>query len=314
MPRNLSPTFLAQLDSTGASAPVLFVVLEFENTTLYLFGGVGTITPAGPAYSALSGFPYGQAFTGMGWMGKVSSIPGTTKVQAQGITLSLSGIPSALVMEAVAQVRITGTATIYLAFLDSSGNVIPDPIQLFAGALDVPTLEDSGATSTISITAENPLLTLNEAPGRQFDDMDQQIYYPGDLGLSFVDALGNVALFWPAPSDYGSVWPVDFVLTPNGADIAVGGNVTIQAQLNYSDGSSYQLPSGIGSGSAWLGTIASNNPKVATAAGTGVVTGISPGICLITVTSVYPGGSGGGGGTPPPQGNRRVACSVIVHN
>jgi hypothetical protein len=307
MPRSLSPTVLAQLASTGASSPVLFVVLEFENTTLYLFGGVGSITPAGPAYSALSTFPYGQTFLGMGWLGKISTIPGTTKIQAQSVTLALSGIPSSLVMEAVAQVRITGTATIYLAFLDSDGNVIPDPVQLFAGALDVPTLEDSGQTSTISITAENPLLTLNEAPGRQFDDMDQQIYLPGDLGLSFVDALGNLALFWPAPGAYGSVFPVDMIVTPNGADIAVGGTVQLSATINYSDSSSYTIPGDTGGGAAWLGGIASANPKVATVTDNGLVTGISPGICLIVVRAMYPPGG-------PPQGERRVCCCVIVHS
>src|SRR5580704_17972406 len=179
MPRSLSPTFLSQLASSGACAPVLFVVLAFADQTLYLFGGVGTLTPAGPAYSPSSSFPYGQAFTGLGWLAKVSTVPQTTKVQAQNITLSLSGIPSSLVAEAINQVRITGTATVYLGFFNSSGALIPDPIQLFSGALDVPTLDDSGDTSTIAITAENTLLSLNEAPNRTFDDMDQQIYAPG---------------------------------------------------------------------------------------------------------------------------------------
>src|SRR5271155_1103948 len=107
MPRSLSPTFLAQLASSGASAPVLFLVLTFANETLYLFGGVNSLTPSGPAYSATSTFPYGQTFTGMGWLGKISAIPQTTKVQAQNITLALSGIPSSLVYEVINQVRIT---------------------------------------------------------------------------------------------------------------------------------------------------------------------------------------------------------------
>jgi hypothetical protein len=307
MPRSLSPTFLAQLASSGASAPVVFAVLTFANETLYLFGGVGSLVTAGPPYSALSTFPYGQTFTGVGWLGKVSAIPQTTKVQAQNITLALSGIPSALVTEVTSQVRITGTATIYLGFFNSSGALIPDPIQIFAGALDVPTLDDSGETSTISITCENPLLSLNLAPNRQFDDMDQQIYFPGDLGFSYVDSLENIPLYWPAPSTYGSVWVVDMVMSPQGADIAVGATVTIEATMNYSDTSFYTLPSGSGSGTPWVGGIASSNPKIATVTIGGVVTGVSPGICTIMVRSVYPTGSS-------PAGERRVTCAVIVHN
>jgi hypothetical protein len=308
VPRVLSPTFINQLASKGSCSPILFAVLAFANETLYLFGGVGSMTPAGPPYSATSVFPYGETFLGMGWLARVSGIPQTTKVQAQSVTLSLSGIPSDLVAEAIGQVRVSGTAQIFLGFMNSSGALIADPVQLFAGALDVPTINDSGETSTISITAENPLLLLNEAPSRTFDDADQQIYVPGDLGMSFVEALPNLPLYWPAPTGWTGAYPVDFVMTPTGADIAVGGTVTIYTTINYSDGSYYTLPGGTGSGSPWLGGIVSSNPKVATVNGSGVVTGISPGVCEIIATSVYPAGASS------PSGSRRTSTSVIVHS
>jgi hypothetical protein len=307
----MSPTFLAQLASTGAASPGWFVVLEFANETLYLFSGVGTITPAGPAYSPLSTFPYGQAFIGVGQLGRISAIPQTNKVAAQNIVLSLSGIPPGLVTEAVAQVRITGSATVFLAFFGPSGAVIADPIQVFAGSLDVPTLDDSGETSTISITAENPLLLLNEAPNRQFDDMDQQIYFPGDLGLSFVDTLGNLALFWPSPLQNDAVFAVDMILAPDGADIPVGGTVTLSITINYSDGSHYSYPGGTGSGQAFIGGISSMNPSIATVALSGVVTGVKPGICLIEARSVFPNPNLGG---TQPSNEKRVACKIIVHS
>jgi hypothetical protein len=303
---------LAQLASSGTlavSRPLLFVVLAFANETLYLFNGIQSMTPAGPAYSALSSFPYGQQFTGLGWLGKISNVPQTTKVQAQNVTLSLSGIPSELLSDAIGQVRITGTAQIYVGFLDSSGNLIPDPLLIFSGALDVPTLNDSGETSTISITCENTLLSLQQAPSRMFDDADQQIYQPGDLGFSFVDHLANIPLYWPAPYNFGSVFPVDCILSPANADIAVGGTVQINATLNYSDGSYYTKPAGTGGGSSWPWVVASSNPRVATVEpGTGVVTGISPGECLIIVRSLFYNGSG------DPASARRVACAVFVHS
>src|SRR6202050_3348408 len=237
MPRLLSPTFIQQLVSSGVSRPVLFVKLAFANATLYLFGGVGSFTPTGSAYSPLATFPYGETWTGMGWLAKVSTIPQTTKVQAQNITLSLAGIPGDLVSEAIGQVRISGSATVWLGFFDSSGALIPDPVQLFAGALDVPTINDSGQTCTIGITAENPLLLLNEAPSRMFDDADQQIYYPGDLGFSFVDALANLTLFWPSPYASGTPYPISMGVLPTGSDLAVGATEQFYAQINFSDGS-----------------------------------------------------------------------------
>jgi hypothetical protein len=306
MPRSISPTFLAQLAASQCS-PALFAVLAFSNETLYLWSGIGPFTPAGPAFNALSTFPYGQTWTGLGWLAKISAIPQTTKIQAQSVTFSLSGIPSELVSDAVGQVRMTGTGTVFLGFFDSMGALIRDPIQLFSGALDVPTLDDSGETSIISITAENPLLTLNEAPNRQFDDLDQQIYVPGDLGMSFIDVLANLQLFWPSPGSWSSVYPIDLVISPNGADIAVGGTVTIEARLNYSDGSFYEKPSGSGSGSHWIGSLASSNPEIATVDLSGVATGRSPGTCSIVVR--IPGGTGSSQNL-----ELRAACTLIVHS
>jgi hypothetical protein len=294
------------------SAPIRFVMIEFENLTLYLSDGIGTITPAGPAYSPLSTFPYGQAFTGLGWLGKISTIPQTTKVQAQNVTLSLSGIVAEFVTEAVGQVRITGTATVWLGYFDSAGAVIQDPVQLFSGALDVPTMTDDGQVCTLSITAENPLVRLNEAPSRMFDDADQQIYAPGDLGFSFVDALANLTLFWPSPYVSGSPYPISMGVLPVGADIAVGGTVQFYVQINYSDGSYYKFPGGTGGGISFADSvcIASTNPAIAEIDSNLIVKGVSPGECSIMARIFWPPLSPPG----PPGAMYRAAAALIVHS
>jgi len=291
MPRTLSTAVAAAIAAAQVS-PILFAVVAFADNTYYLFGGLGTLTPAGPASNPLSTFPYGQTFTGLGWLAKLSSIPQTQKIKAQNITLALSGIPSTLVSEAVGQVRITGTATIYLGFFNSSGALLEDPVQIFYGGLDVPTLSDGGDTCTLSITCENPLLSLNLAPNRRFSDADQQIYFPGDLGFSFVDALANKLIIWPCPASNSSPYPEKFVVTPNNAAIAVGGTQTMTLTGYYSDGSTNN-PNAVWS---------SLNPAIATANGaTGVVTGVSPGICTIVA-----------------HGNNvndwRASASIIVHS
>src|SRR5579871_5091160 len=117
MPRQASSAFLAAIAAKTVTL-ALFVRIAFADNTLYFFSGVGSITPAGPPADPSATFPYGQTFVGLGWLGKVSTIPQTTKVQAQNITLTLSGIPSDLVSEAIAQVRITGTATLWLGLFD----------------------------------------------------------------------------------------------------------------------------------------------------------------------------------------------------
>jgi len=288
----------------------MFTEIAFADNTLYLYTGLDTFTPAGPPYSASSTFPYGQTFTGIGWLGKISSIPQTTKVQAQNVTIALSGIPSNLVNEAVDQVRIAGTMTVWIGFYDASGNLLKDPVQVFSGSLDVPSLTDDGTTSTIAITCENTLLSLNLAPNRRFDDPDQQLKVPGDLGFSFVQALQNIQLFWPAPSNEGTPYPVFMVVSPSSVDVGVGGSITVEVTMHYSDGSTRTKPANTGTGPDFILDMASSNPQVAVFqyTSTNNVTGVSPGACNIMAR--IPGPAAGGG----PATMRRAVCNVFVHN
>jgi hypothetical protein len=305
MPRTASAAVLAAIASHTLGLAI-FAELAFADNTLYLYNGIGNFTPAGPPANPASTFPYGQTFTGLGWLAKLSAIPQTTKIQAQNITLSLSGIPSSLVAEATAQVRIVGTATIWLAFF-SGGSLITDPVQCFAGRFDVPSLTDSGDTSTISITCENPLLSLNLAPNRLFDDADQQLYFPGDLGMSFVDALANLNLFWPAPNAQGSIYEIYLTVTPASADLGVGATLQLTQNVYFSNSTHISGNAGIPTG---LVHAASSDPSIATIDGNGLVTGVSPGICNIIVRLTNIASSG----AQAPFSQFRAACTVIVHS
>ena len=307
MPRTLSAAVLSALAAKTVTL-AQFAEIAFADNTLYLFNGLGTITPSGPPANPASTFPYGQTFTGLGWLGKISSIPQTTKVQAQNIAISLSGIPSSLLSEAIGQVRITGTVTIWYGFFDqSTGALLTDPVQVFFGSIDVPSLTDGGDTSTISLTCENTLLSLNLAPNRRFDDPDQQIYVPGDLGFSFVEQLENMLLTWPAPDAFGTPYQTSIVTTANPTIVGVGGTAQLTLTINYSDGTHVSGNAAVPAGTA---KIASSNPRVATVDDNGLVTGVSPGICLMLQrVTTFNGG-------PPgiPFSIFRAACVVIVHS
>jgi hypothetical protein len=307
MPRSLSAAVLAAIAAKTVRV-ALFAQLSFRDNTLYLFSGVGTITPSGPPASTTSSFPYGQTFTGLGWLARLSAVPQTTKIQAQNITLSLSGVPPSLVGEAVFQVRIDGTVTVWIGFFDANGNMLTDPAQLFYGAMDVPSLADAGETSTISLSCENSLLSLNLAPNRRFDDPDQQLYFPGDLGMSFVQALENIQLFWPAFNNVGSPYPVSISMSPSSVILAVGASTTLQVTIHYSNGTTYTVPPATGAGPAFVLCMASTNPRIATFqyTVTNNVTGVAPGECSIMAR--IPGPGGGGVATV-----YRAVCTVFVH-
>ena len=180
-----------------------------------------------------------------GW-DTIRTIPEVTDVVASNITLEMSGIPVDLVTDAINAVRQTAIATVWLGFLSMApGNpqIIGDPVQVFQGALDVPTITEGAATCAIAITCENPLIDLNRAPQPRFTDVDQQVDYPGDTGFFQVQLLQDYLVLWPSPyqSNPNQTQPQPNFLTIQPGQsgpiaIAVGETVQLVATVTYSDG------------------------------------------------------------------------------
>lgn len=278
MPRNLSPGVLAQVQA-GQLRPALFLVIVFQTETVRMWTGLGAITPPGPAYGTTS-FPYGQTFLGMGWLGQIQAVPQTTDVVAQNITLVLSGIPVELVTDAINAVRQNSTATLWLGVLDANNGVIGDPVQVFAGHLDVPTLTEGAAACTLAITAENPLIDLNRAPERRFTDVDQQLDYSGDTGFFMVQLLQDYNWVWPWPSPSGGEFSPPAYLQiaqTSPVIIAAGGSSQLTATEVRSDGGRVDITA-----SATGGWWTTSDASVATISQDGLITGVDEGMCFVT--------------------------------
>jgi hypothetical protein len=308
MPRTLSPGVLAQVQA-GQLRPAFFLEIAFLTETVWLWSGLGSNTPPGPAYGPTT-FPYGQTFLGMGWLGQIRAVPAVTDVIAQNVTLVLSGIPTELVTDAINAVRQNSIATLWLAVLDGSNNVIGDPVQIFAGSLDVPTLVEGAETSTLSITAENPLIDLNRSPQRRFTDIDQQTDFPGDTGFFQVQLLQDYDVTWPSPiaGTPDTTPPPNFLtITPAGPVIlAVGATQQLVCIETRSDGALVNvMPTG---GASWGGPVYSSDPSIASVSSTGLVTANAMGMCIITKRFVQSMFLGGG----PNKPSNNVSASVVV--
>jgi hypothetical protein len=278
MPRNLSPNVLAQVQAQQLR-PALFLEIAFLTETVWLWSGLGPITPPGPAFGGTT-FPYKQTFLGMGWLGQIKAVPAVTDVIAQNITLELSGIPTELVTDAINAVRQDSIGTVWVAVLDANNLVIGDPVQVFQGSLDVPTLVEGAETSSLTITAENPLIDLNRAPERRFTDIDQQTDFPGDTGFFQVQILQDYNWVWPWPSPFdGSYSPPAYILlAPVGPVlIAVGGTAAITATETMSSGGTADVTAAT-QGGWWTTT----DPSVATVDQNGIVTGVAEGFCIVS--------------------------------
>lgn len=194
MSRNLGSSIVSEITSAQMS-PFLLFEGEFASGTLRLWSGIGD----------LSWNSY--TWTGVGSLASISSVTETADTSAQGITVSLSGIPSSLVSLFLGDVRQGSAGKVYLGFTDSSGDVISSPYMLFEGRLDVPAMEESAESAVISITYESRLIDLERPRESRYTNEDQQREFAGDLGFEFVPSLQDITINWGRTDSSGKSKP-----------------------------------------------------------------------------------------------------------
>jgi len=168
-----------------AAAKNIAVLMEadFDSGSINLFGGYGSMTISGRTY------------TGSADLIHIDPAQETAEVQANNATIQLSGIQSADIAIALGENYQGRPCRLKLAFFDSSNNLIADPVTMFAGRMDVMTVNDDPANPLITMTAENEFIRMMAARHRNRTNEDQQIDYPGDKGLEFVAAMQNKTIF-----------------------------------------------------------------------------------------------------------------------
>tara|TARA_R110000823_G_scaffold24883_6_gene73697 strand:+ start:926 stop:1900 length:975 start_codon:yes stop_codon:yes gene_type:complete len=162
-----------------------------------LWTGFGEITVAGNTYY------------GTGDLGAVSELSETQMIESRGINLSLSGIPSNLVSDALLQDYQGQVARIYFGTL-TNGQIVVQPYLLFSGYMDVMNIIVDGSTSQIDISLENKIADLLRTKVTRLTNEDQLARFPGDTSLRFVDAIqSDKEILWGVPTDIvGRVYKV----------------------------------------------------------------------------------------------------------
>lgn len=165
-------------------SPFFAVEMDFSDGIVRLWTGYGSITIDS------------NTFLAGGDILSVSSVNENSEVQANGVSVVLSGLSTSLVASALTTAYQGRDLNVYVGVLNTSGAVISDPIKVFAGKMDVMTVDDDGATAQISITAESKLIDLERSRARRYTSEDQKIDFPNDKGLEFITGLQDKTIVW----------------------------------------------------------------------------------------------------------------------
>lgn len=183
MSRDLTTDFKNAI-TAGTVRPIVMVTAEFDSETIRFWNGIGTFTYNGDNY------------TGAGNLLKVSDVTETQNTEARGAVFELSGIPSSLIATVLTEDYQDRTIRQVFAALDSDGTVIADPFEFFSGKADVMSIEESGKSASIRLTAESDLIVLGRVNERRRTPEDQKLLYSGDTFFDQVAALQSTDIVW----------------------------------------------------------------------------------------------------------------------
>lgn len=186
MTRTLGTAFETETLKDGAGNPIypaLLVDIETPTTVIRAWTGIGTLIWNGNSYD------------GVGNFGGVDTGEETLDIKATGTVYTLAGVPSALIAEALNDIKQGRTAKLYLALFDANGAIV-DVTLVHEGITDVAEIDEQGETATITLTAESKLADLERPRTARYTPEDQKRLYPTDLGFDFVPSLQDAKIVW----------------------------------------------------------------------------------------------------------------------
>lgn len=161
--------------------------IKVVDPAVRLFTGYGSITINS------------QTYLGAGELGSLSSVSEGSDIEANGISLSLAGIPSNLLTNALYETYQNRNCTIYFGCL-VNGELTVAPYEMFTGIMDTMNISQSGETSNITLTAESSLINLKRTKINRYTNEDQlNLTNNTDTSLRYVADLQNKEILWGIP-------------------------------------------------------------------------------------------------------------------
>jgi len=183
----LSTEFLAAIDQPHVTF-LLLLELYLDGGTQYLASTPHDVDWDGQTYVAAQG---------------IGTIEPTveTDTEARGLTFTLSAVGSANLAGAFEEIQ--GRKVILrLGIVDHSTDppVLRVDPNVWSGALDVTTVDDTPGAPVIRVTAEHSMLAWQQPPGQLFSHQDQQDIDATDLFFEHAAALSEATIVWPDKS------------------------------------------------------------------------------------------------------------------
>ena len=189
MSRDLTTAVQNQL-SASELEPFFAIKLAFDSGDVRIWTGYTDITVASETY------------IGGGQLLSISPVEETVEIAAKGVQFGLNGIDRVwLLLLSRKIIKVALPKCIWAFYHRAQYYQI---LLIFDGRMDVMTIQDSGDTASITLSAESRLIDLERPRVRRYTNSDQQNQFPGDTSLRFVADLQDKEIAWGSGKDDGS--------------------------------------------------------------------------------------------------------------
>lgn len=183
MSRTLPAALATELDATELR-PFYAIELLFDSGDLRFWTGYDEIEVNN------------EIWTGSGLVIGLSGTSEPADLSANGLTITFSALDSSIIAVMLGENYRGRSAKVYIGALDSTNQPVSDMYQVFAGRMDIMTLQENGNVATIAINVENVLIDLDRPRPIRLTSEDQLNRYSGDQSLSGVAQLQDRQISW----------------------------------------------------------------------------------------------------------------------
>ena len=182
MTRTLTTAVTNLLDDDLVNS-FIAVKIPFPSGAMRVWTGLGDITVDSETYSGVGSFM------------SINPIIESSQIEATGLTISLSGVPSNMLGSLLTDEFQGITCVVHMGFLGDS-NAVTGTIKVYQGIADNCDIAETGTTAVVSFNIESRLISLDDKINRRYTNEDQQIDHSSDTSLRFISGLQEKEISW----------------------------------------------------------------------------------------------------------------------
>tara|TARA_R110001583_G_scaffold2294_3_gene16902 strand:+ start:951 stop:2675 length:1725 start_codon:yes stop_codon:yes gene_type:complete len=170
--RGMSTAVLTEI-AKSQNQPFHLIEIYFDSGTVYMTDSFKDISWNSNTYLAGGSF---LTFT---------DITEQNAITVSDIEVQLSGVDRSVMVTILSENFMDRELIIRKGFLNSSSAVIVDPIIVYSGKMDEPTIVESAETCTVAVKVANLFVDFLKSNGRYTNNESQHLIFPDDNGFAY---------------------------------------------------------------------------------------------------------------------------------